>query len=89
MLKKFIKSLIREELSVPDQSGKLAELEKENAALKAKLESSGPSQRLAKLKTMAAQIPDSAQGMGMIMVIENGSPTTIKLSLRLKPTSSL
>lgn len=86
MLKRLIKKIVGEELAAqsgrPDPSIRIAELEKENAALKAKVESSGAAKALAKLKEMAAQIPANAQGAGMIAVIEGGSVKNLTLENR-------
>lgn len=80
MLKKLIKKLVGEEIaSTSSQTARLAELEAQNAALKAKLEESGPAKRLAKLKEIASKIPAGAQGMGMIAVIKDGTLQNITL----------
>lgn len=83
MLRGLIKKIVGEELTKqsgkPDDSARLAELESENAKLKEQLASSGAAKRLARLKELADQIPEGAQGMGMIAVIEDGTIKNISL----------
>lgn len=86
MLRKLIKSIVGEELAAAsgksttvDNSARVSELESENAKLKEQLANSASSKRLAKLKELAEQIPDGAQGMGMIAVIEDGTLKNITL----------
>lgn len=84
MLKKLIKRIVGEELAAasgkPDQSSRIAELEAQNAELKAKLESSSAQKALTKLKALAATVPAGAQGGGMIAVIEGGVVKNLSLS---------
>ena len=91
MLKKLIRKMVgeamAEEKSKPDLSIELAALKAENAELKAKLENSAASKSLAKLKEMAAGIPDGAQGGGMIAVIENGVVKNLSLSSKADLTA--
>ena len=86
MLKRLIKKIVGEELAAqagqPSQAERLAQLEKENAELKEKLESSGAARRLKQLKEMVNEIPAGAQGMGMIAVIENGTVRNLELKSR-------
>lgn len=89
MFRKLVKSVVKEVLGETsgknDQAERLAQLEAENAKLKAQAENSGAAKRLAKLKEIAAGIPDGAQGMGMIAVLEDG----VMKSLALKSKSDL
>ncbi|HBI00547.1 MAG TPA: hypothetical protein DDY18_02880 [Flavobacterium sp.] len=83
MLRGLIKKIVGEELTKQsgkaDDSARLVELESENAKLKEQLANSGATKRLTRLKELAAQIPDGAQGMGMIAVIEDGTIKNITL----------
>ena len=83
MLKKLIKKLVNEAMAEksgkPDQSAELKALQDENTRLKEQLANSGATKRLETLKTLVAGIPDNAQGMGSIAVLEDGAIKNVSL----------
>jgi hypothetical protein len=87
LIRKMVGEAMAEQSNKPDLSIQLAALKAENAELKAKLENSTASKSLAKLKQMAAGIPDGAQGGGMIAVIENGVVKNLTLSSKADLTA--